>query len=80
MQNAKWPVILHVEAEEFNMKEAYQYRRREVAKNPAKEFRLGEGRISGYLSVTLGVLSLLAVLAYLYPSYLTLPFSSTLQL
>ncbi|MBA56926.1 MAG: sterol desaturase [Pseudomonadales bacterium] len=53
------------------MKEEYQYKHREVEKNPAKEFRLGEGRISGYLSVTLGVLSVLAVLAYLYPSYLT---------
>ena len=53
------------------MNESYQYKAREVEKNPAKEFRLGEGRISGYLSVTLGLLSLLAVFAYLYPSYLT---------
>ncbi|MYM62416.1 sterol desaturase family protein [Pseudomaricurvus sp. HS19] len=53
------------------MEEQYQYRNREVIKDESREFRLGEGRISGYLSFTLGLLSLLAVLAYLYPSYLT---------
>lgn len=53
------------------MNQDYQYQTREVEKDPAKEFRFGEGRISGYLSLTLGGLSLLAVLAYLYPSYLT---------
>jgi len=49
----------------------YQYRPRQVSLDSAKEFRFGEGRISGYASVFLGALSLLAVLAYLYPSYLT---------
>lgn len=49
----------------------FQYKARDIKKDPTKEFRLGEGRISGYLSVTLGLLSLLAVIAYLYPSYLT---------
>lgn len=53
------------------MTEHYQYQSRQVEKNPAKEFRFGEGRISCYLSFTLSVLSLLAVLAYLYPAYLT---------
>jgi sterol desaturase/sphingolipid hydroxylase (fatty acid hydroxylase superfamily) len=53
------------------MSKNYQYKQRVVHKNPDKEFRLGEGRISGVLSVTLGVLSLLAVFAYLYPAYLT---------
>ncbi len=53
------------------MNSQYEYQARQVIKDPKKEFRIGEGRISGYLSVTLGVLSLLAVLAYLYPSYLT---------
>ena len=53
------------------MTEPYQYQPRHVEKNPAKEFRIGEGRISCYLSLTLSVLSLLAVLAYLYPAYLT---------
>ena len=53
------------------MTEHYQYKARQIEKDPSKEFRLGEGRISGYLSFTLGLLSLLAVFAYLYPSYLT---------
>lgn len=53
------------------MDSGYEYRPREVAKDPTQEFRLGEGRISAYLSVSLGVLSVLSVLAYLYPSYLT---------
>ena len=53
------------------MNEEYQYKEREINKNAANEFRLGEGRISGFLSLILGVLSLLAVFAYLYPSYLT---------
>ncbi|ADZ91201.1 sterol desaturase family protein [Marinomonas mediterranea] len=53
------------------MEEQYEYRERNVEKDTSKEFRFGEGRISGIASLMLGVLSLLAVLAYLYPSYLT---------
>jgi len=53
------------------MTEHYQYQSRQIEKNPAKEFRFGKGRISCYLSFTLSVLSLLAVVAYLYPAYLT---------
>ncbi len=53
------------------MNEPYQYRERQVELDKEKEFRLGEGKISGYSSVALGALSLLAVLAYLYPSWLT---------
>ena len=34
-------------------------------------FRVGEGRISGYISATLGLLSLLAVLCFLFPQWLT---------
>lgn len=34
-------------------------------------FRFGEGRISGYLSAALGLLSLLAVLCFLFPQWLT---------
>lgn len=34
-------------------------------------FRFGEGRISGYLSAMLGLLSLLAVLCFLFPQWLT---------
>ncbi|HZS10077.1 MAG TPA: sterol desaturase family protein [Blastocatellia bacterium] len=37
----------------------------------AKSF--GKGRISGYLSIFFGALSFLAVLCFLYPSYLTFP-------
>ncbi|MEH6549385.1 MAG: sterol desaturase family protein [Pseudomonadales bacterium] len=53
------------------MNEDYEYRDRQVDLDTGKQFRLGDGRISGYCSVMLGALSLLAVLAYLYPSYLT---------
>jgi len=53
------------------MDEKYQYKKREIKRDPNREFRLGEGKISGVLSLTLGLLSLLAVFAYLYPSYLT---------
>ena len=37
------------------------------------EFRFGEGRISGVLSVALGGLSLLAVLCFRFPDLLTTP-------
>lgn len=49
----------------------YQYREREVIPKPHKEFDIGSGRTSGYISFFLGFLSLLGVLAFLYPSYLT---------
>lgn len=39
----------------------------------APEFRFGEGRISGALSVALGALSILAVLCFRYPEMLTTP-------
>ncbi len=53
------------------MDQQYQYKQRQVEKDPSQEFRFGEGRISAFVSLVLGVLSLLAVFAYLYPSYLT---------
>lgn len=53
------------------MNSQYQYRTRQVKVDPRKEFRFGDGRISGCASIALGLLSVLAVLAYLYPSYLT---------
>ena len=34
---------------------------------------MGDGRISGYLSITLGVLSVFAVLCFMYPDLLTTP-------
>ncbi|WP_196140737.1 sterol desaturase family protein [Aliikangiella sp. G2MR2-5] len=51
--------------------QSYDYRERQVPLESERAFRLGEGKISGYISVFLGSLSLLAVFAYLYPSYLT---------
>ena len=51
----------------------YQYKTRQVALDPSREFRLGEGKISGFSAVFLGALSLLAVLAYKFPTYLTTP-------
>ncbi|BBB30357.1 sterol desaturase family protein [Neptunomonas japonica] len=53
------------------MDKNYTYRDRHVELDADKQFRLGEGKISGYCSVFLGALSLLAVIAYLFPSYLT---------
>ncbi|MCL6415168.1 sterol desaturase family protein [Aestuariirhabdus sp. Z084] len=50
---------------------SYQYQEREVPQQPEKALKVGSGRLSGYSSAFLGGLSLLAVLAYLYPSYLT---------
>lgn len=49
----------------------YQYREREVTPEPDKEFDIGSGQTSGYISFFLGFLSVLGVLAFLYPSYLT---------
>lgn len=49
----------------------YEYHARQVELDRERQFRLGEGKISGYCAVFLGALSLLSVLAYLYPAYLT---------
>ena len=38
-----------------------------------RPLKVGEGRISGYLSIAFGVLSVLGVLCFLYPDYLTTP-------
>lgn len=53
------------------MKQEYNYQDREVALDKNRQFRIGDGKISGYCSLFLGGMSLLAVLAYLFPSYLT---------
>ncbi len=50
---------------------SYEYQERDVKKQPDRELTFGTGRFSGFCSATLGCLSLAAVLAYLYPSYLT---------
>lgn len=52
-------------------KEEHEYRQREVEPSPERELRIGEGRISGYLAITLGVLSFLGVLCYRFPAFLT---------
>lgn len=49
----------------------HYYKKRRVPLDKDQQFRFGEGKISAYASVLLGLLSLLAVFAYLYPSYLT---------
>lgn len=49
----------------------YEYKERQVEPRPDKEFRFRNGRIPGYTSIFLGGLSLAAVLAYLFPAYLT---------
>ena len=53
------------------MAQDYDYQEREVELDTAREFRFGDGKISGYSAVFLGGMSLLAVLAYLFPEYLT---------
>lgn len=49
----------------------YEYKEREVVRQPEKELGAGQGLFIGICSALLGCLSLAAVLAYLYPSYLT---------
>lgn len=51
----------------------HEYQPRQIDDMSQHFFRIGEGRISGYVSVTLGALSLLAVLCYRFPRYLTTP-------
>jgi len=52
-------------------KTGYQYKARQIKDMSEQTFRMGEGKISGYIACGLGVLSFLAVLCYLFPSYLT---------
>lgn len=51
----------------------YEYKPRVTDVEQQKYLVFGEGIISGYLSSFLGVMSFLAVLCYLYPTYLTTP-------
>ncbi len=53
------------------MDKNYHYRERNIELDTDRQFRFGEGKISGYTAVCLGALSLIAVLAYLFPAYLT---------
>ena len=49
----------------------YKYRPRKVKTRRDREFKVGNGRISGYGSLFFSSMSFAAVLAYLYPAYLT---------
>lgn len=49
----------------------FHYVERDVMPMPNKELGNGKGLLRGYTSLTLGLLSLLAVLAYSFPTYLT---------
>lgn len=53
--------------------EPYAYKDREIEPMQERGFRFGEGKISGVLACTLGVLSFLTVLCYKFPEYLTTP-------
>lgn len=53
------------------MNEKYQYRERAILIDPNKKLNIGDGKISGVVSLMLGALSFLAVLAYLFPAHLT---------
>lgn len=51
----------------------YSYGPRVIADMSARAFRFGEGRISGAVSIVLGIGSLFGVLCFRYPEYLTTP-------
>jgi sterol desaturase/sphingolipid hydroxylase (fatty acid hydroxylase superfamily) len=53
------------------MSKQYEYGERHDKPMPERTLRFGEGRIAGLISLTLGVLAFLSVLAWLYPEYLT---------
>lgn len=55
------------------MNDEYDYTERKVDMEGQKAFVPGEGRISGYLSAGMGILSFLGVLCFLYPSWFTTP-------
>jgi hypothetical protein len=59
--------------DEYTTDGSYLYKERHVEPMPEREFRFGEGKISGYASCALGILAILAVLCYRYPEYLTTP-------
>lgn len=54
-----------------NTQNDYQYTARQIPEMTEQSFKFGDGTISGYLSCFLGALSFLAVLCFLFPSYLT---------
>ncbi|BCE00550.1 sterol desaturase family protein [Marinicellulosiphila megalodicopiae] len=54
-----------------NTNEQYQYGERQIEAMPKKEMTLYNGQLAGYISSFLGVFSFLAVLCFLFPTYLT---------
>ena len=50
---------------------SYQYRQRDVPRHRDREFKIGNGRISGYGSLFFSSMSLAGVLAYLFPAQMT---------
>jgi sterol desaturase/sphingolipid hydroxylase (fatty acid hydroxylase superfamily) len=55
----------------MNNKKDWVYKERQIEDMEDRRFKVGDGNISGYIASFLGVFSFLAVLAYLFPSYLT---------
>lgn len=53
--------------------ENYEYKERDIPDMENRSFKIGEGKISGVLACSLGVLSFLTVLCYKFPAYLTTP-------
>lgn len=51
----------------------YAYKERDVPSMEHRRFKFGEGKISGALACSLGVLSFLTVLCYRFPEFLTTP-------
>jgi sterol desaturase/sphingolipid hydroxylase (fatty acid hydroxylase superfamily) len=49
----------------------YEYKSRQVPEMSGRYLRVGQGRISGYVSAFLGVMAFLTVLCFKYPAYLT---------
>lgn len=49
----------------------YEYGERQIEDMSEASFRVGEGRISGAISIALGALSVLSVLAFRFPTWLT---------
>ncbi len=49
----------------------HEYRKRQIPDMSQAFLRIGQGRISGYVSAFLGVMSFLTVLCFLFPSWLT---------
>ena len=51
--------------------DSFEYKEREIENMDHRGFRFGQGKISGALAFSLGIMSLLAVLCFKFPSYFT---------